>query len=92
MIDLDQGGIRALTDPVRPMSDQVSHGVIAVFFYRRPAQQLFLQAQVHSPQSKGLSYPSLVIFFSRPALSGLSKQGPVFRNSYAPLPGHRPVA
>ena len=29
------------------------------------AQQLLLQAQVHSLQSKGLSYPSLIIFFSR---------------------------
>jgi hypothetical protein len=37
------------------------HGIIAVFLYPN-AQQLFLQAQVHSPQSKGLSCSSLVIF------------------------------
>jgi hypothetical protein len=63
MIDLDQG-IRALTDPVRPRQPC---GVIAVFLYISPVQQLFLlQAQVHSPQSRRLSYSSLVIFFSRP--------------------------
>jgi hypothetical protein len=34
------------------------HGVIAVFLYPL-AQQLFLQAQVYSPQIKRLSCPSL---------------------------------
>ena len=56
MIDLDQG-IRALTDPVRP---RWPWGHRSVFI--SPAQQLFLQAQVHSLQSKRLSYSSLVIF------------------------------
>jgi hypothetical protein len=68
-------------DSVRPprQSGQWAWGHRSVFMSL--AQQLFLQAQVHSPQSKGLSCPSLIIFFSRPCRVRVNKGSQVFRNS-----------
>jgi hypothetical protein len=66
MIDLDED-IRG--SQIR--FHQGIHGVIAVFLYPF-AQQLFLQVQVHSLQSKRLSCSSLTIFSQ--GLVGLSNK------------------
>jgi hypothetical protein len=76
MIDLDDCIRDSHAGPVPPRQ---SWGHRSVFMSL--AQQLFLQAQVHSPQSKRLPSSSLIIFSSRP-VSGLSKQGQMLRNSY----------
>jgi hypothetical protein len=42
--------------------NQGGHGVIAAFLYPFHSNYSFVQAQVHSPQSRGLSCSSLIIF------------------------------
>jgi hypothetical protein len=81
MIDLDQG-IRALTGRLR--FDQGSHGVIAVFFYPLHGNCSF-RPRFTAPRAGGchILHSS---HFSQGLVSGLSKQGPMFRNSY--VTGH----
>jgi hypothetical protein len=76
MIDLDDCIRDSHAGPVPPRQ---SWGHRSVFMSL--AQQLFLQAQVRSLQSKRLPSPSLIIFSSRP-VPGLSKQGQMLRNSH----------
>jgi hypothetical protein len=68
IIDLDQQDIKGSQIRLH----QGMPRAIAVFLYRI-AQQLFLQAQVNSPQSKRLSCPSHSLFSQGPVGSELTR-------------------
>jgi hypothetical protein len=63
MTGLDDYDYDCISGARRSGSTKGSHGGIAVFLFIYPLHsQLFLQAQVHSLQSKRLSCSSLTIF------------------------------